>query len=289
MRTLPFSSLPFICVLLFILICGATAASPAVAVEPTRISEYTAGLDRLVAIWAEVHDLHEYLDDLQPVAVVASDSLVIFEPDSSGVAYYHHATVAAPFPMAPGIRAAFPLAATQGRPACVVSEEVFESDEELVLLLHEFVHCSQGKTVEYEIKATLKVATEAAEREDHMWELEHPFPYADPEFVQNYAAMIAALADGDAEGAIARRNALREYLSVTDYEYMVWQEWKEGLARYLENRIQEKLGLTVNTFGNEAPYHRISFYYSGALWIEHLVHSRPALNGDPMALFKALQ
>ena len=169
--------------------------------------------------------------------------------------------------MASGIRAAFPLQATQGRPACVVGEDIFESEEDLILLLHEFVHCSQGNTVEYEIKATLAIATEATDRGDFMWELEHPFPYADPEFVRSYSSMNASFQVGDDERALAERAALRKHLSAIDYEYMVWEEWKEGLARYLENRIQERRDLPVNTFGDEPPYDRVAFYNGGALWI----------------------
>lgn len=275
--------------LLSVLLIVAAAASPARAVEPMRIAEFSAGLDRLVTIWEDVNDLHDYLGELQPVALVAGDSLVIFEPDSSGVSYYHHSTVVAPFPMAPGIRAAFPLQATQGRPACVVGEEIFESEEELIMLLHEFVHCSQGATVEYEIKATLAIATEAAERGDYMWELEHPFPYDDSTFVHNYSAMNAAFLAGDSERALAERAGLRAYLSVIDYEYMVWEEWKEGLARYLENRIQERRGLTVNTFGDKSPYNRVAFYHGGAQLIDFLVGINPTLHADPKALFEAMR
>jgi hypothetical protein len=151
------------------------------------------------------------------------------------------------------------------------------------------VHCSQGNTVEYEIKATLKIAAEATERGNFMWELEHPFPYADPDFVRHYSAMNAAFLKGDAERALAERAELRTHLSAIDYEYMVWQEWKEGLARFLENRIQEKRGLPVNTFGDKPPYNRIAFYHGGASYIAHLVRENPALHKDPKALFDAMR
>ena len=273
---------------LMLLLFGSAVASPARAIESTEIAEFSAGLDRLVAIWEDVHNLHDYLESLQPVALVVGDSLVVFEPDSNGTSYDYQSTVAAPFPMASGVRAAFPLQATQGRPACVVSEEIFESEEDLILLLHEFVHCSQGNTVEYEIKATLAIATGASERGDFMWELEHPFPYDDPEFVRSYSEMNASLLAGDTERALAERAGLRAHLSAIDFEYMVWEEWKEGLARYLENRIQEQLGLPVNTFGDEPPYDRIAFYHGGAQWIAYLVRMNPALNDDPKALFEAM-
>lgn len=274
--------------LLMLTLLVTAAPSLAAADEATKIENLSAGLDSLVAIWNDVRELHDYLRELQPVALVVSDSLVIFQADSLGTTYDYHVTVPAPFPMAPGIRAAFPLQATQGRAACVVGESVFDSEEDLILLLHEFVHCSQSNTVESEIKATLAIATEAAERGDFMWELEHPFPYADPEFVRHYSAMNASLLAGDAEHALAERAQLRAHLSEIDYEYMVWEEWKEGLARYLENRIQEQRGLPVNTFGEEPPYDRVAFYVSGANWIAYLVGTNPSLHADPKALFEAM-
>jgi len=274
---------------LSVVLLGTAAAGPARAIDSTEIARFSDGLDRLVVIWEDVRDLHDYLHELQPVALVVGDSLVIFEPDSIGTSYEYHSTVATPFPMASGIRAAFPLQAMQGRSACVVSGDIFESEEDLILLLHEFVHCSQGNTVEYEIKATMAIATEANDRGDFMWELEHPFPYDDPEFVRSYSSMNASFLAGDNERALAARAALRTHLSAIDYEYMVWEEWKEGLARYLENRIQERRGLPVNTFGAEPPYDRVAFYCGGANWIAYLINENPALHDDPKALFEAMR
>ena len=70
---------------------------------------------------------------------------------------------------------------------------------------------------------------------------------------------------------------------------MVWQDWKEGLARYLENRMQEERGLPVNTYGDEPPYDRIAFYNGGAQLIAYLLRTNPALQDDPRALFEEMR
>ena len=63
---------------------------------------------------------------------------------------------------------------------------------------------------------------------------------------------------------------MKSRLQQTDYEYLIWQMWKEGLARYVENCIREKYGLDKNTCGSQLPYDRISMYYLGELLISYL-------------------
>lgn len=64
-----------------------------------------------------------------------------------------------------------------------------------------------------------------------MWELEHPFPYGDADFVRDYKDLLSALGTGDEGRVVSIRKALKERLSWEDWEYMTWQEWKEGTAR----------------------------------------------------------
>lgn len=272
--------------LVFLLLVG--NGDPVGAVEKTNIVGYSAGLDTLVVLWQDIRDLHEYLRDLQPIALVVGDSMVIFEPDAAGTAYQYRSTESTPFPMSSGIRAAFPLQAMGGRSACVVGEGVFASEEELILVLHEFVHCSQANTVEFEIKATLPIATRAAEAGDFMWEIQHPFPYTDSLFVEHYSAMIASFRAGHAEQALVERAMLRDHLSAIDLQYLVWEEWKEGLARYLENLIRAERGVPVNRYGGEPPYDRIVFYVGGSEYIAYLLGENPGLGADPKALFNAI-
>lgn len=45
---------------------------------------------------------------------------------------------------------------------------------------------------------------------------------------------------------------IKKELDLGAYEYMVWQEWKEGFARVIENRIRDRLGLPQNAGGSSS-------------------------------------
>lgn len=87
------------------------------------------------------------------------------------------------------------------------------------------------------------------------------------------------------EGDLSRQAKLRQRLGKLEYEYLVWQEWKEGFARWPENQICGRLGLLPNQYGNEPPYSRVSFYAGGAILIEHLTSLGQGISNDLEALF----
>ncbi len=86
------------------------------------------------------------------------------------------------------------------------------------------------------------------------------------------------------KGLTKTRAKLHTALSPLDWEYMVWQEWKEGYARHVENKIQRELGLKVNTFGEEPPYSRITFYAGGAAHFEFPGQTGARSAGGPAGL-----
>ena len=87
-----------------------------------------------------------------------------------------------PMPVPKGVRAAFHLECYGNRIACVVSGDVFDESDGIVTVFHEFLHCRQSDICEEKIKGKLKVAQDAKKANDHMWELNHPFPYGDKAF-----------------------------------------------------------------------------------------------------------
>ena len=97
--------------------------------------------------------------------------------------------------------------------------------------------------------------------------------------------MLKAIQRGDPERAQAIRKALRQRLSREDSEYMAWQEWKEGLARYLENVIAVRFGLPENKGGLTTPFTRVTFYAGGEALIRMLVKQDPTAAADIEALF----
>jgi hypothetical protein len=192
-------------------------------------------------------------------------------------------------PVPAGVRAAFPLEALAGAPACVVTGEVFDSLAGYITIFHEFVHCYQYETCESALKAQLDIAQQAKEAGNFMWEINHPFPYADPAFVRAYTRLLTGLDCQSEEGILPARKELKQVLSPMDYEYMIWQEWKEGFARWIENRLQSSWGLEVNRGGRDQPFDRVVFYAGGAALMSVLADHSPGMMGDLPMLFEVIQ
>lgn len=97
------------------------------------------------------------------------------------------------------------------------------TDAWYVTVFQEFVHCHQFESGELELKRRLSIA--------------------DPEdggFAMRFAAYVAALEVS--------------HLPPGSGEYLVWQEWKEGLARLMENRVRQRWRLPINRGGRTPPY-----------------------------------
>lgn len=238
-------------------------------------SRFRDGLDRLVQLRRQLEHLHPFLDRLYPVVVVEGQHLFAFEPDVAGERFHLTADGPAPMPIPEGVRAAFPLELLGGRPACVVTGEVFASLEGYATIFHEFVHCRQMELGEMQLKQGLRVYREAISRSDPLWELNHPFPYGEKSFQSLYSEFLTAAANGESERVAGLRVGLRTLLATSDYEYMVWQKWKEGLARLIENLVRSELKLPANRGGREPPFTRVTFYAGGEAFIRFLTASRP--------------
>ena len=239
--------------------------------DQTIISEVDTALHQLITMQKDIKDLHPFLNQFHPIAIVENDHLYIFDFDPLSKKYQYQKKEPVPFPMPEGIRASFPLSSYGGKPSCVVSRDIFESLNGYILIFHEFIHCSQANTCEYKLKERLKVARIAAENNDYSWEINHPFPYQDSAFVTDYSHFLDALNKNNHKEVIEYRTKLKRNLNQVDFEYMVWQEWKEGFARLIENKLQSKYGIEENQYGKEKPYSRITFYYGGANFIKYIV------------------
>lgn len=86
-----------------------------------------------------------------------------------------------------------------------------------------------------------------------MWQLNYPFPYEDVNVAEAFARYVASLQDSlglpggsDDENFRryrAARTALREQLGDSDYRYLSFQLWQEGIARYTEYQVAETAAL----------------------------------------------
>ena len=245
-------------------------------------------INQLIAIHRKVAGINPALHALYPVVVVDQDQLLIYDYDPDQDRYQFIKSTPAPIPIPKGVRAAFQLADYGGRIVCVVSPDVFDTLDGYVSILHEFVHCYQYETCEQDLKLQLDIARQAQEKGDFMWEIQHPFPYQAQAFTRTYACFLAALSVGDAQAILQSRADLRSFLGLHDYEYLVWQEWKEGFARWVENRLQQALGLPENKGGLEPPFSRVSFYAGGEAYIDYLSDQSPGLVRDLEGLFSRM-
>jgi hypothetical protein len=252
------------------------------------MGSYIQGFEKLIDLKEAMGDINPALAGFYPVALAVEDRFGVYDFIPEKQAYQFIKELPAPIQVPEGVRAAFQLEGYGGRIACVVTPDVFDSQEGIITLLHEFVHCYQYETCEQELKMTLDIACQAQERGDFMWEIQHPFPYTAEDFIQPYKQFLMGLESGDEAMIKTSRKALRTYLGVHDYEYMVWQEWKEGFARWVENRIKYRLELLENKGGLKKPFSRVVFYAGGEAYIAHLVKKDPGLAEDLPALFHCM-
>ena len=236
----------------------------------------------------EVKDIHPFLDTVFPVALAERDQLCVYDTVQEDDQYHLVKRAPAPGHLPRQVRAAFPLACYNDRMACVVTEDVFASDAGYVTIFHEFVHCQQAATCERKLKGGLGVARKAMAEGNVSWELDHAFPYGEDRFVTDYDQFLKAAEAGDLDEVLRIRKHLSAIMSEADYEYMVWQEWKEGFARFLENKMRERKGLERIGAENGPPYSRVLFYHGGAAFIEVLSNNDAALLGDVEELFNRM-
>ena len=253
--------------------------------EATEPDPYDSALQILRDIRQRVQFLHPALAHDVPVAIAEGTVCRVYQANG---AYHFAQETLLPMPVPKGVRAAFPLDALGGPCAAVVTGEVFDEPGGYATLLHEAVHCYQAETCEEKLKARLSIAQQARAAGDMMWEIQYPFPYGDPGFERAYTALLQALASAAPVGGRQACQAGLRALDANSIEYMVWQEWKEGLARLIETWIQRELGLPENHGGGTLPLSRVAFYEGGARIIAYLEAQRPGISRDLEALYELM-
>ncbi|MBN1875260.1 MAG: hypothetical protein JXA33_13615 [Anaerolineae bacterium] len=251
----------------------------------TLASQYHAKLQQVVEIHTLIKDIHPGLYTMFPIALVENNQFYIFDISPSQQRYIPILQIPTPMPIPAGVRAAFPLECYNNRPACVVTGEVFDTLEGYVTIFHEFIHCYQWQMCESDLKQTLEVARVAQAENNFMWELNYPFPYSASGFIEGYTLFLDALTVNTPDAVSEYRASAKAVLQKCDYEYMIWQEWKEGFARFIENQIRNQLQLEENHNGKHLPFDRVVFYEGGAEFIRFLDQRQPDLVQNIKNLF----
>lgn len=247
--------------------------------------KYHNDLQKIFKVQNKIKDVHPFLGKVFPIAIAENGKFFVFDADLSGKRYIFVKKALTPMPVPKGVRAAFPLECYEDKVACVISGEIFESLEGYVTIFHEFMHCHQWEICEPKLKQELGVTQKAMANIDYMWELNYSFPYNNIKFTKTYSLFLKVLGESNADEVFKYRNQLKQILSKGEFEYMVWQEWKEGFARFIENQIRRRLSLKENHHGIEKSFYRISFYEGGSRYIEFLSKRGPELLKDIEKLF----
>ncbi len=250
--------------------------------------KYSLPLQNIFKLQSLFAPLHLALQKVYPVAIVEDKTFYIFEPAAGEKVYRLVRTAPDTFNMPIGVRAAMPLGFWDNRMACVVTGEVFDRPDGSIFIFHEFVHCAQWEGCDLKLKEGLSIYRTAMKNKDYMWELQYPFPYTNATFAETYAALFKAWDGNDAAAADSLTAALKKSLSPEEWEYLTWQEWKEGLARYLENRMRALVGLPENTGGESPPFNRVTFYRGGDKLIRFLERRQPGIAADMEILYRAM-
>jgi len=242
-------------------------------------------MDNLTKMHDMLKHIHVSLEKLYPIAVVNNGYFYIFDIDELGAKYEFKHKAETDLPDDVDWLAAFDLESYNDRLAAVIGKNILENPENHVFVFHEFVHCYQGETVEKEIKNSLAVFKEEMAKKNYSWEINYPFPFNDEYFISKTSELSDYLINENFEKIVNYHNDMRVFLKKTEFEYMIWQEWKEGFARYVENLIRKELGLKLNTNILIKPFERENFYDIGSKYIEMLIKNDKELNNDISKLF----
>jgi len=248
--------------------------------EKTKfIERQLISINQIFAIFEKINTLDKSLEKLYPIVIAEDNDLFVFDLNLSGKQYEYKMDFPSQMSLPNGILAAFPLEGYEGKMAAVVTQKALDDIEGLISIFHEFVHCFQYYHYEKKIKETLTIVQEAEKKHDYMWELNYPFSYNNEEFIRRTMELN--------NGYDIRKYhiEMKTILNEKEFEYMIWQEWKEGYARYIENMIREKIGVKKNSKILKPPFDRVCFYEIGNKYIETLINRNTELRNNLENIF----
>ncbi|MEG0773868.1 hypothetical protein [Clostridium sp.] len=249
------------------------------------IENQIISLRKINELQKQLNDIDDSLAKLYPVAIVKDDVFFIFDLDSTGEKYEFKLEYPTPMHFGKKILAAFPLEFYNMKASAIVTEDVFDSLEGYAFIFHEFVHCFQWETSESEIRKILEIEKKSKESNNFMWEITHPFPYENSIFIQKTIELRNYLNLRDYLSVSNYYKEIKECLKEIDYEYMIWQEWKEGFARYIENLVRHRLGISKHSDNLRPSFDRVCFYEIGSKYIDLLIEKDKSLKYNLKELY----
>ncbi len=258
-----------------------------ITVLSAESSASTFDLHPITKMWQTAKTMHPAWEKLYPICIASGDDFYLYQPSSNGT-WTLTKTENRSGQVPKEIRAAYPVDFADNQIVCVIDPSVLANQKQIITVFHEFVHCYQFNTCEFSIKDSLQVNQDAMAQKNWMWELNYPFPYDNIKVTKTYLTMIAAAKQGKVKQVGILRGKLRSLLTKQEWEYLSWQEFKEGTARYLQNELNAKYGYPRATSSHQKPLNRVIFYEGGDYMIRMLLKSNPDMINDLPALWIAL-
>jgi len=257
--------------------------------EKMFIEKQIAFLDEIIIMHGIIKDIHKSLNKLYPIAIVNNGYFFVFEPNEIGNKYEFKLKEKIPMPFSGDIFAAFPPDFYEMKSSAVISKNILENKNNFVSIFHEFVHCFQMENGEFDIKNGLSIAKQEMGKNNYSWEINYPFPYDNEYFKNKTIELSDFFANGDYENVNIYHKEMKAHLQETEFEYLIWQEWKEGFARYIENLINAKIGSHLNTNVLRPPFDRVHFYEIGSNYIKMLIMNDKELENNILDLFHRMK
>jgi len=247
-----------------------------------------AFMDNVIKMHDKVKTVHVSLEKLYPITVIHNGYFYIFDKNEAGNKYEFKRKVETSVVVSGEILTAFVLDFYDLKPSVVISENMIGNLGNDILVLHEFVHCFQLENGAIEIKNGLSIQRQEMAKSNYTWEIDFSFPYSNKFFINKTEELARDFANGNYESVEVYRNCMRAYLHKDEYEYMIWQQWKEGFSRHVENLIRKELGLRLNGNILIQPFSRVHFYEIGNKYIEMLIKKDKGLDENIVKIFNKM-
>jgi hypothetical protein len=280
----------------FVLVFGFVVFSCASVPENKVINEFTSEekmfvenqisfMDEIIKLHKDIRDVHVSLKNLYPITVVNNGYFYVFDINEMGTKYEFKQKAPSDMSDEMDWLASFTLEFYGMKPSAVIGKNILENRGNYPSIFHEFVHCFQWNNGEQDIRQGLTVQKQEMEKNNYSWELNYPFPYGDNYFIEKAIALNDFFEKDDYGSIVNFHQDMKTYLSETEFEYMIWQEWKEGFARYIENLVRTKLEIEQVTKVLVPPFDRTHFYAIGSKHIAMIINRENTLSSDIEQLF----
>jgi len=252
--------------------------------ENPDIKGQAAFMDSIIKMHNAVKNIHVSLEKLYPITIIDDGWFYVFDKNENGDKYEFMRKVKTSIVVFSEILTAFHLNFYDMKPSVVISKNMLGNPGNNILVLHEFVHCFQLENGAVEIRNGLSIHNQKIAN-NYNWEVDFPFPFKNQYFIDKTTELSACFAKGNYDYTEVYRNCMRAYLHKAEYEYLIWQEWKEGYARYVENLIRKELRLQLNSNILIPPFGKVHLFEIGSKYIEILVEKEKGFNDDIVKLF----